>query len=80
MFAIFLKKLCYIAHPKFPNLPDDIQALGIHSLSYIMPSKTLAAKASVLNNNLDGNVKSSFVREPEFTEDGFYNDFSKMLG
>ena len=57
-----------------------IQALGIHSLSYMMPSKTLAAKASVLNRNLVGDVESSVATEPDFTEDGFYNDFSKMLG
>ena len=57
-----------------------IQALGIHSLSYMMPSKTLAAKASVLNSNLVGDVESSVATEPDFTEDEFYNDFSKMLG
>ena len=46
----------------------------------MMPSKTLAAKASVLNRNFVGDVESSVEMEPDFTEDGFYNDFSKMLG
>ena len=46
----------------------------------MMPSKTLAAKASVLNCNFVGDIESSVATEPDFTEDGFYNDFSKMLG
>ena len=57
-----------------------IQALGIHSLSYTMPLKPLAAKASVFNRNFVDDVASSVATEPDFTEDGFYNDFSKMLG
>ena len=46
----------------------------------MMPSKTLAAKASVLNSNFIGDVESSVATEPDFSKDGFYNDFSKMLG
>ena len=57
-----------------------IQAHGIHSLSYTMPLKPLAAKASVFNSNFVDDVGSSVATEPGFTEDGFYNDFSKMLG
>ena len=45
-----------------------------------MPSKTLAAKASVLNSNFVGDVESSVATEPDFTENGVYNDFFKMLG
>ena len=57
-----------------------IQALGIHFLSYTMPLKPLAAKASVFNRNFVDDVGSSVATEPDFTEDRFYNDFSKMLG
>ena len=48
----------------------------------MMPSKPgpLAAKASVLNGNLVDDVASSVATEPDFTKDGFYNDFLKMLG
>ena len=45
-----------------------------------MPLKPLAAKASVFNRNFVDDVASSVATEPDFTEDGFYNDFSKMLG
>ena len=57
-----------------------IQAHGIHSLSYTMPLKPLAAKASVFHSNFVDDVASKVATEPDFTEDGFYNDFSKMLG
>ena len=57
-----------------------IQALGIHSLFYTRPLKPLAAKASVFNSNFVDDVASSIATEPDFTEDGFYNDFSEMLG
>ena len=36
-----------------------IQALGIHSLSYTMPYKPLAAKAFVFNRNVVDDVASS---------------------
>ena len=42
-----------------------------------MYSKPLAAKASVFNRNFVDDVASTVA---DFTEDGFYNDFSKMLG
>ena len=45
-----------------------------------MPLKPLAAKASVFNSNFVDDVASSVATEPGFSEDGFYNDFSKMLG
>ena len=62
-----------------------IQALGIYSLSYTMSLKPPAAKASVFKRNfvvdvVSSDVVSSVVTEPDFTKDGFYNDFSKMLG
>ena len=44
-----------------------------------MPLKPLAAKASVVNRNFIDDVVSSVVTEPDFTKDGFYNYFSKML-
>ena len=53
-----------------------IQAVGIHSLSYTMPLKPLVAKAFVFNRNFVDDVASSVATEPDFTEDGFYNDFS----
>ena len=55
-----------------------VQALGIHSLSYMMHLKPLAAKASVFNSNFGDDVASSVAREPDFTEDRFYNDFSNL--
>ena len=45
-----------------------------------MPSKPLAAKASVFNGNSVDDVASTVATEPDFTEEGFYNDFYKMLG
>ena len=54
--------------------------VGIHSLSYTMPLKPLAAKASVFNSKFVDDVASSVATEPGFSEDGFYNDFFKMLG
>ena len=59
------------------------QALGItpgHSLSYTMPLKPLAAKASVFTSDFVDDVASSVATEPDFTEDGFYNDYFKLLG
>ena len=47
-----------------------------------MPSKPLAAKASVFNGNFVDDVASTVATEPDFTDshrDRFYNDFSKML-
>ena len=55
-----------------------IQALGIHSLSYTMALKPLAAKAFVFNRNFVDDVVSR--DGPDFTEDGFYINFAKMLG
>ena len=55
----------------------------------MMPSKPLAAKTSVFKlpkqlSSTQGNfvydVASTVTTEPDFTKDGFYNDFSKMLG
>ena len=46
-----------------------IQALGIHSLSYTMPLKPLAAKASVFNSNFVDDVAASVATEPGFSED-----------
>ena len=54
----------------------------------MMPSKPPAAKASVFklpkrlvfNSNLVYDVALTVATEPDFTEDGFYSDFSKMLG
>ena len=43
-----------------------------------MPLKPLAA--SVFNRNFVDDVVLSVATEPAFTEDGFYNDFFKMLG
>ena len=43
-------------------------------------SGPLAAKAAVFNSNYVADVASSIPMEPNFTEDGFYNDFFKMLG
>ena len=57
-----------------------IQALGIHSLSYMMPSRSLAAKASVLNGNFVDDVALTVAMEQDFAKDGFYNDFPKLLG
>ena len=57
-----------------------IHALGIHSHTYMMPSKPLAAKASVFNGNFVDDVASTVATDPDFTEDGLYNDFLKMLG
>ena len=34
----------------------------------------------VFNGNFVHDVASTVATEPDFTEDGFYNDFSKMLG
>ena len=45
-----------------------------------MPMKPLAAKASVFNSNIVADVALSVATEPDFTKDGFYNDFFKMLG
>ena len=42
--------------------------------------KPLAARASFFNSNFVDEVASSVATEPDFTEDGFYNYFSKMLG
>ena len=42
--------------------------------------KPLAAKASVFNSNFVADVASSVATEPDFTEDGFDDDFFKMLG
>ena len=39
-----------------------------------------AAKATVFNGNFVHDVASTVAREPDFTEDGFYSHFSKMLG
>ena len=41
-----------------------IQALGIHSLPYMMPSKPLAAKAPVFNGNFVDDVALSVATEP----------------
>ena len=57
-----------------------IQAHGIYSLSYTMPLKPLAAKASVFNRNYEDDVASSVTTEPDFTEEEFYIQVSKMLG
>ena len=54
-----------------------IHALGIHSHTYMMPSKPRAAKASVFNGNFVDDVASTFT---DFTEDGFYNDFFHIMG
>ena len=45
-----------------------------------MPLKPLAAKASVFNRNYEDDVVSSVTTEPDFTEEEFYNQVSKMLG
>ena len=45
-----------------------------------MPLKPLAAEASVFNRNFVDYVVLSVATEPDFTEDRFYNDFSKMCG
>ena len=47
-----------------------------------MPLKPLAPKASVFNSNFvaDHDVAPSVATEPDFTKDGFYNKFFKMLG
>ena len=55
------------------------QALRIQALSYMMPSKPLAAKASLVNSNFVDDVALTVATEPDFTEDGFNNDFFKML-
>ena len=39
-----------------------------------------AAKATVFNGNFVYDVATTVATEPDFTEDGFYSDFSKMLG
>ena len=45
-----------------------------------MPLKPRAAKAFVFNRNFIDDVASSVATEPDFTVDGFNNDFFKMLG
>ena len=45
-----------------------------------MPLKPLAAKASVFNRNYEDDVASSVTTEPDFTEEEFYIQVSKMLG
>ena len=45
-----------------------------------MPLRPLAAKASGLNGNFVDDVASSVATEPDFTEDRFNINFSKMLG
>ena len=54
-----------------------IQALGIHSLSYMMPSKPLAAKPSVFNSNFVADVASSIATDSPKTD--FTTIFSKCL-
>ena len=39
-----------------------------------------AAKATVVNGNFAYDFASTDATELDFTEDGFYSDFSKMLG
>ena len=56
-----------------------MQAFGIHSLVYTLPLKPLAAKASVFYSNYVDDVESLVATEPDFTEDGIYNDFFKVL-
>ena len=48
----------------------------------MMPSKPLAAKSSVfkLPKQQSSTATSTVATEPDFTQDGFYNNFSKMLG
>ena len=45
-----------------------------------MPSKHLAAKASVFDGNFVDHFASTVTTEPGFTKDGFFNDFFKMPG
>ena len=54
-----------------------IQALGIHSLSYTMPLKPLAARASVFNRSFAHDVALSVATGTDFNEDGFYIVLSK---
>ena len=54
-----------------------ITALGIHSLSYTMPLKPLAARASVFNRSFAHDVALSVATGTDFNEDGFYIVLSK---
>ena len=73
---------------RFPSIPADtegtrlvslqtvayVQALGIHSCTYMAPPKPLAAKASSFANNLVQDATA----DPDFS--GFYDNVGLMLG
>ena len=68
----------YCIHPgragpwnPFPVLHDAFEASGCQSI---------CLQRQVVVGNFVDDVVSTVATEPDFTEDGFYNDFFKMLG